>query len=133
MKLSDKLKNSIPQLTGDFETFKQTTDELLSLAKSEKEKDLITEFIASALDSNTEQLILDVKMLCLKVQLNEYKDIIPYSYIAKEYFNKSRAWLSQRINGYDGNKKKARFTLKEIETFNFALQDISKKIGSITI
>ncbi|MDR3339838.1 MAG: DUF5053 domain-containing protein [Candidatus Symbiothrix sp.] len=42
-------------------------------------------------------------------------------------------WLHQKINGNVKNGKPAKFTNAEIEIFNFALQDISKKIGSIAI
>jgi hypothetical protein len=133
MKLSEKLKNSIPQLTGDFETYKKTVDELLANASGEKERELIEEFIGETISADSRQLITDTKILCLKVQLYEYNEVIPYSYIAKKYFNKSKAWLSQRVNGYGVNRKKAKFTEEELETFSFAIQDISKKLGSITL
>lgn len=133
MKLSEKLKNSIPQLTGDFETYKKTVDGLLANASDEKERELIEEFIKETITADSRQLVTDTKILCLKVQLYEYNDVIPYSYIAKKYFNKSKAWLSQRVNGYDVNRKKAKFTEQELETFSFAIQDISKKLGSITL
>ena len=133
MKLSEKIKKATPQLKGDFESFKKAADELLTSAKSEEEKKLITEFISDVVTADTEQLIIDIDILCLKVQLREYGDIIPYSYIAKTYFNRSKAWLSQRVNGYDVNRKKAKFTQNELETFSFALQDVSRKLGSITI
>ncbi|NDW09831.1 DUF5053 domain-containing protein [Dysgonomonas sp. 520] len=134
MKLSDKLKEAIPNLNNnDFEVFKKTVDELLALASNDKEKDLIAEFIGDTINADTEQLILEAKTLCMKVQLEELNDIVPYSYIAKHYFNKSKSWLSQRVNGYDVNRKKAKFTNEELNTFELALHDISKKLGSITI
>ena len=36
-------------------------------------------------------------------------------------------WLYQKINGSIVNRKPARFTAEEINTLNFALQDIGKK------
>lgn len=60
-------------------------------------------------------------------------NILPLSHIAEHYFKKSRQWLYQRINGNIVNGKPAQFTDEEIETLNFALQDISKKIGSIRV
>ncbi|GAB6011489.1 DUF5053 domain-containing protein [Viscerimonas tarda] len=133
MKLSEKLKNSIPQLTGDFETFKKTVDELMLSVNSEKEKDLIAEFVADAINADAEQLIVDTKILLLKLQLNEYQEIIPYSYIAKKYFQKSKSWLSQRVNGYDVNRKKTKFTPEELDIFIFSLKDIGNVFGSITL
>jgi hypothetical protein len=55
------------------------------------------------------------------------------SYIARNYFKKSKNWIYQRVNGYQVNGKTSRFTDSEIEKFNFALQDISKRLGSIAI
>jgi len=41
--------------------------------------------------------------------------------------------LYQKINGCSVNGKPAKFTPEEISTLNFALQDISKDIGSTVI
>lgn len=74
-----------------------------------------------------------LKKVRKREQLESVLPILPLSYIAKEYFNKSRQWLYQRINGNIVNGKPAQFTEKETEILNFAIQDISKKIGSISI
>lgn len=74
-----------------------------------------------------------LKKVRKREQLESILPILPLSYIAKEYFNKSRQWLYQRINGNIVNGKPAQFTEKETEILNFAIQDISKKIGSISI
>jgi len=55
------------------------------------------------------------------------------SYIAKKYFNKDRTWLYQKINGNIKNGKPVKFSDTEVHMFNFALKDISNKIGSIAI
>ena len=49
------------------------------------------------------------------------------------YFKKSKSWLYQRLNRNNINGKPVKFTKNEIETFNFAIQDISKKLGSTSI
>ena len=69
----------------------------------------------------------------IKLQLQEVAEIVSLSYLAKKYFNKSRSWLYQRLNGNLVNGKPARFTKEELQTFNNALQDISQKIGSLSI
>ena len=66
-------------------------------------------------------------------QLGEVKEELSLSYIAKNYFNKSRQWLNQRINGSIVNGKPAKFTDDQLRVFNNALHDISKKIGSVKI
>jgi len=54
-------------------------------------------------------------------------------YIAKKYFNKSDAWLYQRINGNVVNGKPAQFTINEIEQLKRALIDISNQLVSVSI
>ena len=60
-------------------------------------------------------------------ELGEIADMASMSYIAKKYFNKSRTWLYQRINGNIVNGRPARFTKEEKETFAKALEDMSRK------
>lgn len=75
------------------------------------------------------QMIGDrIEELKTLVDLSDVTDIVSISYIAKEYFNKSRAWLAQRINGNIVNGKPARFSTEELKTLKRALEDISKKM-----
>jgi len=69
----------------------------------------------------------------VRYQLGEVKEVLSLSYIAKNYFNKSRQWLNQRINGSIVNGKPAKFTNDQLRVFNNALHDISQKIGSVNI
>lgn len=69
----------------------------------------------------------------VKEQLSEMSPMISLAYIAKTYFNKSRAWLYQRINGSQVNGKSAEFTTEEKETLNNALKDIGAKLSSVSI
>jgi len=69
----------------------------------------------------------------VRYQLGEVKEVLSLSYIARRYFNKSRQWLNQRINGSIVNGKPAKFTDDQLRIFNHALHDISKKIGSVNI
>lgn len=55
------------------------------------------------------------------------------SFIAENYFHKSRSWFSQRLNGATVNGKPARFTSEELEVLAYALKEISKKIADINI
>lgn len=74
-----------------------------------------------------------VKQTKVREQLENALPILPLSYIAEHYFKKSRQWLYQRLNGNIVNGKPAQFTDEEINTLNTALQDISKKIGSLRV
>ena len=101
--------------------------------KSELEQQEINSFIReelSTISNKTENLIKEVE---IRLQLMDIKEIVSLSYIAKQYFKKTRSWLHQKINGNIKNGKPCRFTDEELNTLNFALQDISKKIGSIAI
>lgn len=67
---------------------------------------------------------------------NQIKDILPVislSFIAKEYFGKTKEWLYQRINGNLVNGKPAKFTEDEKHTLNFALKDIADKLMKISV
>jgi len=133
MKLADKLNelNDVV-ISSDLEGFQRITDELYQNAGSNKEKNMITRFIENSLISDFENMREELNLLKAKAKLLEIEDVISYSYIAKNYFNKSNEWLYQRIRGYNVNGKTARFSKEELNTLNFAMQDISKKIGSVT-
>lgn len=64
----------------------------------------------------------------LRIYLDNIYDTVSWSYIAKKYFNKSRSWLCQRLNGIRVGKKEAQFTEAEKKILISALQDISKNI-----
>jgi hypothetical protein len=115
---------------------KELADRIRATYTSEEEMKTIDEFIASCLievSRKTEDLIQEAESLLIKSQLKEVSKIISMSYLSEKYFNKKRSWIYQKINGHVKNGKTVKFTPSEIETFNFALQDISKKIGSIAI
>ena len=53
---------------------------------------------------------------------------ISWANISKKYFGKSRSWLSQKMNGLDGNGSNIEFSEKEKETLKKALYDLSNRI-----
>jgi hypothetical protein len=115
--------------TEGFKTYLKTLYE----TSNPEEKEIISRFVEAKLKKSTRQVERTVNDIQVRMQIGDAIDILPLSYISKKYFNKTRQWLYQRINGSIVNNKKARFTESEIETFNFALQDISKQIGSTVI
>lgn len=62
------------------------------------------------------------------VELGDIADMASMSYIAKNYFNKSRSWLYQRLNGNTVHGKPAQFTDEERQTLAKALDDMSRKL-----
>ena len=134
MELTDKLnklKKSI--ISSDLDNFQRITDELYKNASNDKEKRMITKFIENSLTNDFRTIKEEFNLLKTKAQLLEIENIISYAYIAKNYFNKSNEWLYQRIRGYNVNGKTAKFNREELNTLNFAMRDISKKIGSVNL
>ncbi|GHV29922.1 hypothetical protein FACS1894177_01630 [Bacteroidia bacterium] len=130
----EKLKKLMNE--GPDDAFEKQSDFIHANFTSEAEKSEIDKFISEAfskMSSDTEELAQEAQSLLVREQLKEISEIVSISYIAKKYFNKNRSWIYQKINGNLKNGKPAKFSPSEISTFNFALQDVSKKIGSIAI
>ena len=87
----------------------------------------------NAVLESARKTLSDAKELKIKEQLSQISEMISMSYIAKMYFNKSKSWLSQRVNEFDVNGKPAKFLPEEIETLNFAIKDISSKLDTVRI
>jgi len=133
MKLADKLNELNDAIIGsDLDSFQRIADELYQNAATGKERSMITKFIENSLASDFENMKEELNLLNTKAKLLEIENVISYSYIAKQYFNKSNEWLYQRIRGYNVNGKPAKFSKEELTILNFAMQDISRKIGSVT-
>lgn len=100
---------------------------------STEDKEAIRKHLMGEL-SNIKSELTDIsKELTIKEQLKDISEVVSLSYIAKKYFGKSRAWLYQRINGNSVRGQIYTLSPEEIDTFNFALRDISNKIGSLSI
>jgi hypothetical protein len=134
MKLKKEL-DKLKTLFGSDKTneFKKQVEFLKDTFTSDAEIKEIDAFINAMVKESMEERDKAFNEIKLRAELFLNKDIIPFSYIAKNYFKKSKSWLYQRLNGNSVNGKPATFTPDEIRIFNSALQDISKKIGSIII
>lgn len=100
---------------------------------SEEDKKMINEYVKLMLEdigTELQEVRHDVEVL---KAVKGISDMISFKYIAENYFKKSKAWFSQRLNGNCVHGKECRFTDEELDTLRFALQDISKKIGSLSI
>lgn len=104
---------------------------------SSEEKEFIQKYMNSELTGIDNEITeLDRKldhMLTIKEQIKEVSEIVSLKYIAQNYFGKSAAWLSQRINGSPVRGKIYLLKETELQTLNYALQDIGKKLGSVAI
>ena len=59
---------------------------------------------------------------------SELEDIINKSQIAKQYFEKSQSWFSQRLNGCTVLKKSVAFKEEEFHQLAEAFRDIAKRL-----
>lgn len=118
--------------------------ELNRNAKTQEEKDYVKaemlrlqeenpQEYESALKSLIKETAKEVEELTMAEKLGEVTKIVSMSYLAKKYFGKTRSWLAQRLNENTVNGKRSKFTDSEIETMRYALADISKTIGSISV
>ena len=133
MNLIDELNKLKPFIGTDNEDFNKQFAIIQQNFTSEADLNTIDEFIRKGLTEITSDLKDFNSEISLRMQLSEISEIVSLSYIAKNYFNKTRHWLYQRINNSIVNGKPARFTHEEVNTLNFAFQDIGKKFGSINI
>jgi hypothetical protein len=116
-------------LESSVEKYKEQYLLLKDKFTSELEIKQIDECIDAVMHESKIERDRAMEEIRLRCHLILNKEIIPFSYIAKNYFKKSKEWLYQRLNENIVNGKPARFSESEIKTFNFALQDISKKIN----
>jgi len=99
-------------------------------------KELINEDpekFADAMIASAKETADRATQLAMKQKLKDVIPAISLVYIAKTYFDKTDAWLYQRINGNIVNGKPAAFTPKEMATMKFALNDLSNKLGSLSV
>ena len=130
MTLREELLSLEPMLGTDAPEFYDKVKSIAARYTSEENKKEIADFIAERLEE-ADRKIDRLKENTIKLQMQEVADIISLSYLAKRYFNKSRSWLYQRMNGNIVNGKPARFTPDELATLNTALKDISEKLARL--
>ena len=127
----EKLKSHLQD--SDTEAFKKQLKVLKDQFTSESDSAEMEEFIDKMVQENMVERDHAFEEIKLRAELILNKEIIPFSYIAKNYFKKSKSWIYQRLNGNSINGKPVDFTQEEINTFNFAIQDISKRLSTISI
>lgn len=86
-----------------------------------------------ALLSTGDKMIEEYETEKVRKKLGELPEAISLSYIAKNYFGKSRSWLLQRINGNKVNGKEAHFSSGEIRQLQNALHDLGQKLSSVAL
>ncbi len=116
-----------PKVRAYFEAVTDGKKPTEKLSAKEYEEG-ITQF-----DLGLKQALGEADDLILRARLGEMPEAISFSYIARKYFGKSRAWLMQKVNGNTVNGKTAQFTDSERQQFREALQDISRKLSALAV
>ena len=129
-KLNEIARSDAPDA---MERYTALSDEITAKYQSPEDASEIADFLLNGYKELGQEAEEMINYVTVKQQIAPYADIIPLGYIAKKYFGKSTAWLSQRINGTKVRGKVYTLSKEDLETFNFALQDISRKLGSISI
>ena len=74
----------------------------------------------------------EMKALRSQIDAEDYK-LLPISYIAKTYFNKSASWLLQRLNGYQVRGKIYTLNQEQKGIVNQAVKEISNRISALQL
>ncbi len=125
----DKLKKEFVSLKTEEE--RQAFDIKFRNHISEKTDDEKKDFADAFVNSAREQVVKTNQFcdeITIRLKLEEILGVISMAYIAREYFHKSKAWFSQKLNGNIKNGTISSFSEEELKILHFALEDIIEKI-----
>ena len=128
--LQDLFKNMTPEKEEEYKARFLSIQERYT---SPEDAEAIGDFIMDNFKYMNQEIEELDRMITIQEQLAKDKEIIPIAYIARTYFGKSTAWLQQRLYGYKVRGKVYKLSEKDLNIFNNAWQDISKRIGSLVI
>jgi hypothetical protein len=123
-----------PEMQADFETYKKLSPEERIQFLEERDERILskTPEELATFEADTMKSLVAIRErldeIYMQLKLDNVANAISLSYIAKTYFGKSKAWLYQRLKGYNENGTPARFTDEERKTFIEALHDLSRRI-----
>ncbi len=135
--IEDKLKE-LQKYIGKDDTesrnmFNAIFAEIQTMELTDDDRKKLSSFIQegiSQVEASMDKIEQEIK---IRDQIKDSLEILPLSYIAKNYFGKSASWLYQRINGNKVRGKVYTLNKDEIEIFNRALKEIGNRIGSLSI
>ena len=129
LKLLFELSKFLPtaDMQADFELFKNMTPKERAMFQEKRAQKI------EAMPGDEKMIKSELQDVKLALELGDVANALSLSYIAKEYFGKSKTWLYQRLNGNKVNGKPARFTEDERKRFAAALLDLSKRINETAL
>jgi transcription termination factor NusB len=105
--------------------------ELYSWFSAHKDEPDVRKAMPRLLDQKIDETKEEI--VTLRDQLGEVYDLLPLSYIAEMYFGKTKAWLYQRLNGYEIRGHRYTLSDEQKQVFNRACQDLGRRIGSFCL
>jgi hypothetical protein len=125
----ERLKKEFMSLNSEEErlVFDEKFKSVLASKNEDEKKDFGAAFIEAA-KSDTERIGRFIDEVTVRMKLEDVLDVISMTYVAKTYFNKGRAWFSQKLNGNLKNGKVSSFTEEELKVLAGALDDIGQKL-----
>lgn len=105
--------------------------ELYSWFSAHKDEPEVREAMPRLLDQKIEETRDEIKTL--RTQMGDLYELLPLSYIAEVYFGKPKAWLYQRLNGYEIRGHRYTLNEEQKQTFNRACQELGQCIGSFCL
>lgn len=113
-------------------------------AQNEQEQNKVFDEIRALMDADAvavaevaaeqaREIVEDAQNIIARDALREVLPAVSVAYIARQYFGRSRAWLTQRINGNEVNGKRATFTPEELHIMRAALRDLSAKLSAVEL
>ena len=109
---------------------KEEIVKLLESTDSPEQRKMVDEMAKHSIEQIGEDLQeIEQEVLRGKIDERIYR-LTPWGYIAKEYFGKSAAWLSQRINGTPVRGQVYTLNEEQKQTLNRAMREVGKLIGS---
>ena len=125
------IKKIISEYNNASESQKETIRENLKSdfsLLSENEKKEVQRIFLESRDAVIREGKEAMHELKLKSELERVSEYVSMSYIARNFFGKSRQWLNNRIKGNVVNGKPATFTSDELNQFSTALYNLSNEI-----
>lgn len=124
--------NEYKSLAGNADAASENRKNEIILVLERMDKSAVSKVTDPFMEENVSRLESEVKTLRDQIEMEDYK-LLPLSYIAKNYFNKSAAWLLQRINGYKVRGKVYTLNDEQKGVFNQAVKDISNRISALRL
>ncbi len=90
-------------------------------------RDIMPRLLDQKIEATKEEIVT------LRSQMGELYELLPLSYIAEVYFDKPKAWLYQRLNGYEIRGHRYTLNAEQKQTFNRACQELGQRIGSFCL